>query len=58
MVAAWLIDRAEQYAESSCCRAVFDELIGGLRNGDPEDAQAHGELDDIRKRWKSTKETK
>jgi hypothetical protein len=49
--AAWLLDRAEQYSESSCCRAVFDELINGAQQGLAQEDYEHGDLDDILKRW-------
>lgn len=47
--AAWLLDRADQYSNDSCCRCVFDELLEKLRQGEPWEAFRHGELDDILK---------
>lgn len=47
VVAAWLLDRAEQYGNDTCCRAVFDELMQGAAEGAHRAAFAHGELDDL-----------
>ena len=51
IVAAWLLDRAGQYSESSCCRAVFDDLIGAAQQGTAQEDYEHGDLDDILRRW-------
>jgi hypothetical protein len=47
--AAWVLDRAEQYDNSSAVRAIFDGIVGGLANGEHIKAYQHGELDDLLK---------
>lgn len=48
--AAWLLDKAEQYSESSCCRAVFDDLVHAALADEPHEDFKHGDLDDILRR--------
>lgn len=47
VVAAWLLDRAEQYENDSAVRALFDELMLDAAKGAHRAAFAHGELDDL-----------
>ena len=44
---AYLLDRAEQYRNDSCCRAVFDELVQGLADGTHIECCAAGEYEDL-----------
>jgi hypothetical protein len=45
--AAYVLDRAEQYNNSSGVRAMLEEIAEGLRTGQHREAAAHGELDDL-----------
>jgi hypothetical protein len=47
---AYLLDRAEQYSNSSGYRALFDELVGGIAEGEHAVSLREGEYDDMRKR--------
>lgn len=49
-VLAWLLDRAEQYPNSSKYRCVFDELIGDIADGEHVISWDCGELDDLKPR--------
>jgi hypothetical protein len=46
---AYLLDRAEQYTNSSGYRALFDELVGGIADGEHAVSLREGEYDDMRK---------
>ena len=54
VIAAWIVDRAEQYSQGSASCAALYELVRPIREGEPEKAHAHGELDDILKRWETS----
>jgi len=47
VVAAFLLDRADQYAEGSCCIAALTDAASMIINGDARAAALHGELDDL-----------
>jgi chromosome segregation ATPase len=47
---AYLLDRAEQYSNSSGYRALFDELVGDIAEGEHAVSLREGEYDDMRKR--------
>ena len=49
-VIAFLLDRAEQYDQSSGYRAFVAELVRGIARGEHHDAWNHGEYDDLKKR--------
>lgn len=44
---AFLLDRAEQYRNDSCCRVVFDEIVQVIAVGDHVERCAAGEYDDL-----------
>jgi hypothetical protein len=48
---AYVIDRACQYANDSPCRAAIEDVACLLLKGEHIEAYAHGELDDLLKRW-------
>ena len=47
--AAWVLDRADQIPNASGARAVLDEIMQGLADGEHGAALKHGELDDLMK---------
>ena len=50
IAAAWVLDRADQYRNDSCCKVAVGELVGPLASGEHIEAYRHGELDDLLKR--------
>jgi hypothetical protein len=47
LVIAYLLDRREQYDESSGIYHAIGELIDGIIEGEHETAHAHGDYDDL-----------
>lgn len=44
-IAAWLLDRAEQYGASG--QYILEEMAEQIMKREPDEAAAHGELDDL-----------
>jgi hypothetical protein len=46
-VVAWLLDRREQYPQSSGTYDAISQLAGTIARGDHAKSAEHGELDDL-----------
>lgn len=47
IAAAWVLDRADQYANDSCCKVAVENLVEPLAKGEHIEAYRHGELGDL-----------
>lgn len=53
IVAAYLLDRAEQYRASDACRVALEDAAFAVLRGEHTAAYTHGELDDLMERTRT-----
>lgn len=58
IVAAYILDRAEQYDASSGYVTAFADLAKAIQTGEARASYEHGELDDILRRLRSKRAAK
>ncbi len=52
IIAAYVMDRAQQYDQGSGIVAALYQIAKDIRHGEADQAFQHGELDDILEKWR------